>query len=728
MLFAAREGEARRFEAPPLPELWLDGLDPNSAGRLLDRHAGAELAPDVREQIIQFTEGNPLALLELSAGLSERQRSGGEPVLGPLPVSWEIERAFLVRVRRLPEASQTLLLVAAADDSGELAIVLDAAAQLGIPSEALDPAERAELVSVRGSRIELQHPLVRSAVYQGAPASRRRAAHAALSEVLTSEAQADRRAWHRAAASVEPDPAVVEELEQAAERARRRGGFAAASLALERAAALTPDEHQQSGQLAAAGEDAWIAGLSDRALTLLERARPLAAGPLLRADIDRIRGLIGLNGGVPADACQLVLHAAREVAPFDGRRALQLLSVASLAATYACDGEAIVAIGEAASQISVDETPSTRLLANHLRGLGAYYASDFACAAPRLRAALELAVEVDAEGSTKYAEILIIAAAVGLFLGDDHAVYELHRRTAARARETGALGVLTWALPRLAVSDIWAGHLLSARAGLSEALELAQAIGQQVIVAYLLSELAIVAALRGDEDECRSLAEQSLALASERRLVYITYIANSALVALDLGLGRAEDALGRSQSYSAIPGLDFWDALDRIEAAVRAGEPDAARDWLEPFESWAENSASPWARAVARHCRALLAAEQSEAERLFVDALELHDHASRPFERARTEFAFGEFLRRARRRTEARRHLRSALEIFDRLGAKLWAERTRVELRASGQTARKRDPSTIDDLTAQELQIANRVAEGLTNRDVAAQLDLEPSG
>jgi len=726
MLFATREGETRRFEAPAIPELLLTGLGPGAAAALLERESHTLLAPDVRQRLIDFTEGNPLALLELSASLTEPQRSGGEPMLSPLPVSWEVERAFLVRVRCLPEATQTLLLVAAADDSGELSTVLDAAGRLGIASDALDPAEGAGLVRVRRSRIELSHPLVRSAVYQGAPASMRRAAHAALADVLTTDGQADRRAWHRAAASVEPDPAVVADLEHAAHRARRRGAFASASFALERAAALTRDDEQRAGQLAAAGEDAWVAGNPDRALTLLERARPLTAGPLLRADIDRFRGLIGLNGGVPADACQLMLRAAEAVASFDAQRALQLLSIASLAATHACDGGAIVAIGEAARQIEADQTPTARLLSQHLRGLGDYYAGRFAEAAPRLRAALELAHEVDAEGTTKYAEILIIASSVGLFLGDDHAVAELHRRVVTRARETGAIGLLTWALPRLAVSDIWAGHLASAHAGFSEALELGRALGQPVIVAYVLSELAIVAALRGDEEACRSLAAESLELASERRLDYIAYIASSALVAMDVALGRYDDALTRSRSYRAIPGLDFWDALDRIEAAVRAGDAGSATTWLEPFACWSENSRAPWARAVATHCRALLASQPDEAERLFLEALELHAHANRPFELARTEFAFGEFLRRSRRRTEARRLLRASLDTFERLGAAAWAERARIELRASGQTARKRDPSTIDDLTPQELQIAQRVGEGGTNRDVAAQLFLSP--
>jgi DNA-binding CsgD family transcriptional regulator len=726
ILFAARDDDGRDFDAPALPELRLGGLSAEAAAALLDRHGGRSLAPDVRDQLVDATAGNPLALIEISQALTDAERTGAEPLRDPLPVSASIERAFLNRAGRLPQPTQSLLLVAAADDTGELAIVLDAAARLGMSAEDLDAAESAGLARARGSLLELRHPLLRSALYHGAPASKRRLAHAALADAMTDATHADRRAWHRAAASIAPDPPVVAELEQAARRARARGGFAAASRAFERAATLAADDAQRARQLSAAGEDAWVAGRSDRAMTLLETARRLTADPLLAADIDRVRVLIGLNAGVPADACRLALGAARAVAAADGRRALRLLGIASLAATYACDGEAIVAIGEAAARAAVADAPVDRLLSHHLRGLGAYYAGDFPAAAPLLRAALELAEQADAETAGGSADVLSIAAAVGLFLGDDRAVHRLHSHMVARARDTGALGLLTWALPRLAVSDIWAGRWGAAVAGLNEAVGLSDALHQHVLTAYLLSELAIVAALRGDEEECRSLAARSMEMADARRLQYVGYIANSAVVGLELSLGRSETAFQRSRAMAATPGLDFWDALDRIEAAARAGHRDVARESLEDFSAWAQSSGSAWARPVAAHCRALVSDDPDVAERLFREAVALHASASRPFERARTELAFGEFLRRARRRREARGHLRAALESFEALGSRLWADRARAELRASGQSARRRDASTLDELTAQELQIAQRVAEGLSNRDIAAQFFLSP--
>jgi len=238
--------------------------------------------------------------------------------------------------------------------------------------------------------------------------------------------------------------------------------------------------------------------------------------------------------------------------------------------------------------------------------------------------------------------------------------------------------------------------------------------------------LALIAAHRGKEDECRSLAAQGHELASARGLAVVASLANWALALLELELGRTEDAFLRAREISTTPAVLFMAGLDRIEAAVRAGEVATARNWLDYYEAWAECAGAAWARAVALHGRALLAEDDEESERLFEAALDMHAEAARPFERARTELAFGEFLRRARRPRDARQHLRAALDGFEALGAELWAERARVELRASGQTARRRVADTRDQLTEQELQIAHFVAQGLSNREVAAQLFLSP--
>jgi len=304
-------------------------------------------------------------------------------------------------------------------------------------------------------------------------------------------------------------------------------------------------------------------------------------------------------------------------------------------------------------------------------------------------------------------------------------VLQLHRNAAAHARDEGRVTLLAQALPWLALGDIWSGHWQLAAARLDEGLELSHATSQHQITAHLTAIQALLAAVRGDEDRCRARAREALELASARRLVHVSCCATWALSVLELGLGNADAAMTHASALPASAGVD-WDALDRIEAAVQTGEAGAAARWLDAFEPWARASAAPWGEAVGLHCRALLAPDSDESERLFRAALARHEQAARPFERARTELAFGAFLRRGRQRAAARPLLRAALERFEALGSRLWAQRAQRELRASGVTARKRDPSTLDDLTPQELQICLLVAEGDTNREIAGRLFLSP--
>jgi DNA-binding CsgD family transcriptional regulator len=724
ILFAARDTEVRRFDAPGLDEQWLSGLDADAAGGLLDRMTDVPLSPEARERLIGGTGGNPLALIELSSTLSQAELSGLEPLAEPLPVGSRIESAFLSRVRRLPEATQTILLVAAAEDTGDAATVLAAAERLGVELNALDAAERAGLVQIRGPQLDFRHPLIRSAVYQSTTLSQRLAVHEALASVLVGEANLDRRAWHRAIASVEPDMSVAQELEQAARRARRRSGFVAASLAFERAAALSPDESDQLRLLTGAVEGAWFSGRLVRALALSERARPLAPDAAARAEIDCWRGLIELNAGVPADAGELLLAAAADMATIEPRRALYILGLASVAAGYSGRGATVGGIAERASSLDADDAVG-HFLTRFVRGMGGYFSGDFASAADEFRGALELADAADADASAAYRGILLLAGGAALFLGDDGAAERLNQRLAFRAREAGHLPLLTQALPRLALAEMGSGLWSAAAAGLSDGIALARAGAQHQVVAHMLSVLALLAGLRGDEDECRSYAAESKELASARRLAHVALTAEWALLALELGHGRASEALACAREITELP-IRLWAASDRVEAAIRADEPELAAAWLGELEAWSAAAAQPWAEAASLRCRGFLAGESEEADDLFTSALAICEEPTRPFECARTELAFGEFLRRTRRRREAREHLKAALQGFESLGAVAWAERARIELRASGQTARRREPSTRDDLTAQERQIARLVAEGLSNRDVAAQLFLSP--
>jgi DNA-binding CsgD family transcriptional regulator len=723
MLFAARDGDLRSFDPHGMPELRVGGLDADAAGALLDRHAGVALSPVARDRLIEGTNGNPLALLELSSTLSEPQLRGLEAMLEPLPVGARIERAFRAQVDRLPEDTQSLLLVAAADDSRAAGTVLAAARRLGADFAALDAAETAGLIRLRGAHLEFRHPLIRSAVYQAAPSSRRRAAHAALAAVMDRETDADRRAWHRAAASLEPDAGVASELEAAAQRAHRRSGFIPASLAFERAAALAPDDGHRVRLLSGAVSGAWFGGQLERALTLLDRARPLAVEPAQRAEIDRWRGMIELSIGVPADAREVLVRGARPMAEADPEKALYMLSLACLAAAYGGDGAAVPAIAGEATGLAAPPSPLGRFLRRFLAGTGAYFAEAYADAARDLRAALEHADEADGDGSSRFVGLLILAGGAGLFLGDDAVADGLNRRLVNRARDGGALTVLTETLPRLALTQVAAGEWALAAAGLSEGVQLARQAGQHQVVGHMLANLALIAGLRGDAETCLSLAAESRELARSRRLRHVDHTARWAVLALELGRGRPDEALVHAREMTDLP-IALWAAPERIEAAIRGGDPALAAAWLGRFEAWADATGAGWARSVALRCRAELVDDPQEAERLLARAVAAPGR--RPYERARTELALGEHLRRRRRRVEAREHLRIALEGFEQLGAEHWAERTREELRASGQTARRREPSTREDLTQQELQITRLVAQGLSNREVAAQLFLSP--
>jgi ATP/maltotriose-dependent transcriptional regulator MalT len=723
MLFSSRDGEVRRFDAPGLPELRLAGLDVASARALLGNQIGLTISPAVSDHLITGTGGNPLALIEVPLALTEKQLAGTEPLLDPLPVSTHVEHAFLARLRRLPGETQTALLVAAAEDSGDLGITVRAARELGAGPEALDPAEQAGLIEVRTPELHFRHPLVRSAIYHGAPLSKRQAVHAALAAALDGEADADRRAWHRAAASVEPDHAVAEELDRAAGRALERSGFAAASLAFERAASLSADDDDRARRLVAAGENAWFAGRPKRAMLLFDRARPIATDPIQQADANRGRGLIELFRGTPGQACKLLIGAADDVADLDPERALYMLGAASLAAAYTADPDAANGVAQSVSGIEFGDSPVARFLAALVLGVAAHFECDYEEAGENLREAVRLADEADRIGADRFPSLLILAGVGALFLGDDQATHRFNDALVVRARESGAAGQLTQALPRLAWADIWAGRWASASASLREGLELAREIGQQQIVAHALCELGLLAALRGDEEQCRALTGEARELAAEGGLLHVENTCRFALMELALGKGHVDEAFLSAQQITQSP-VALHAGLDRIEAAFRAG--DTARAWLTNFGEWADAGGMPWARAIHLHGEALLADDPVEAERLFHDSLEAHAGATRPFAQARTELAYGEFLRRGRRRVDARDHLRAALDAFEALGAASWAARARLELRASGQTARRRDPSTLDELTPQELQIAGFVAQGLSNREVGAQLFLSP--
>jgi DNA-binding CsgD family transcriptional regulator len=722
VLFAARDGDPRRFGAVGLPELEIGGLDGVAVAALLAERAAVPVAPQVRDRLLERTGGNPLALVELPSVLTSDQLSGVQPLPLRLPLTDGAEHAFLERVRRLPNDAQALLLIAAAEDTGRQATVTAAAATLGAGVAALDAAEAAGLVRVRAGAIAFRHPLVRSAVYQGATSSQRRQAHRALAGAADREGDADRRAWHLAAAAVEPDQRVVRELDAAAERALGRGGFEAASSALERAATLTADPGARGRRLVAAAEHAWVAGQLGRTAGLLEAVRPLATEPLLRADVGRLRGWFELSVGSVAAAQPILVQAALDAAPVDPGRARRILAGAAEAAWLEADRNAGADLSRAAARLGPADSAHDRYFADLTAGFLAYLEGDTAVAVRRLTDAIGLAGRLDDP------DLLSLAAHHAFYVGDDDAAHQLNVRVVAAARAGGKAAELLFTLPRVAQAELLSGRWTAAAASAGEAVRLATETGQPALSALPLAWLTLLAALRGDEDGFWSrIAETEQVAATHPLGVFQSPVQDL------LQWARAVQKAASARPASAAtllgelrhPVVANMAALDGVEAAVHADRRNTALEQLGPLDAFAAHTGAAWAQARAAHAHGLLS-DGHVAEERFQEALDHHRQARRPFERARAELAYGELLRRARRRVDARSHLGAALDTFERLGAAPWAERARQELRASGQATRRRDPSTLWQLTPQELQVARFVAQGLPTREVAAQLFLSP--
>ncbi|MBG0827990.1 AAA family ATPase [Planomonospora sp. ID67723] len=723
LLFAARDGD-RTFPAPGIGEMRLRGLDGRAADQLLAEYGGG-LDVRTRERILAETEGNPLALIELPALLAA-ERPGGSIRPGPVPLTSRVQEAFHRQVATLPEATQTLLLVAAAEDSRDLDVILRAGASFGLSVADLQPAERAGLVALRDGSVGFRHPLVSAAVYHGAPLSLRLAAHAALAGVLDGPERADRRAWHLASATTGPDERVAAELERTAERAGGRSGHAAAA-AYERAAQLTTDPEAMTRRLVLASEAAVDAGEHDRARALAERAARRTPDPMLRARLGQVRASAEFAQGNLRGAHVLLTEGAASIAGGVPGRAFWMLMEACHAAWFLpLDRELIAA---SIDQLGILELPPD----DPLMSLVWLLRWDTAMAIGRGTEGFPALPEVIAAardaGRAGGPRGLVSITGCALLVGQDAVACELSAGLVAESRTQGAIGWLPSGLTYLAEAELFLGRHRQAVVSAAEALRIARDTGQRQWASHAGGVTAYLAAVEGEEERCRAAADEVLAESARSGGVAVSW-AHWALALLDLGRGRVEAALARLESLSQgpsrhqIPGVRS--APDQVEAAVRLGRQTAAEAALEPFEEWARRMRQPWIDALVHRCRALTGPDDA-AERDYERALHLHERDSRAFEHARTRLLFGEWLRRARRRTEARPHLRAALEVFERAGAVPWAERARTELGAAGAPApRGREADVFVRLTPQELQIVRLAGNGLSNRDIAAQLFLSP--
>jgi DNA-binding CsgD family transcriptional regulator len=716
-VLAVRETEPSLLDGADLPSLRIGGLDPAASALLLEPHTDSATAARLHRE----TGGNPLAMLELAR----------EPLPtlvpdAPVPAVTSVAEAYVEQAATLPERTRHALVLAASTDLGDLAVFSRAAERLGLTLADLDPAVDAGLVTLGGGGLEFRHPLARSAIYAGAPGELRRRTHRALAETLP-DAEADRRAWHLALAAEGPDPAASSALVQAAQRARARSAYDVSSQAFERAARLATAEERRPSLLFEAAEAAWLGGLADRATTLLDEAADAADGAPVALRIEHLRGHIALFRGPLATGETLLVTAAEDADP---ATAVVMLAEAVVAGFYAADGALMQESGRRAGAL-VDETASTRTVffGRLAEGMALVMAGEGESGAIAIREAVGILERSDELRDDP--RLLGFASMGPLWLRDASVGGALVDRAVATARAHSAVGVLPHLLGYLAVLNASTDRWVDAQAGFDEGNRLARETGQSVVLAFGLARLALLQARLGRVEACRANAAEALALAREQGAGLAEIWALVALCDLELGLGDSGAVLVRAEdrravmSQRGIADPDLSAAPEEVEAYLRLGRADDAAAAFAPFAQAAEEKGLPWSLARAERCRALLAAG-SDAENAFEEALALHAQTPDMFETARTELAYGAQLRREGQRVRARERLRVALDVFDDLGAVPWAEATRTELVATGERVGPRDRSRLDELTAQELQVALHLAAGRTTRETAAAMFLSP--
>jgi DNA-binding CsgD family transcriptional regulator len=722
LVFAVREPSGERH-LKGLPELAVDGLDDGAARELLGTVLAGPLDERVRDRIVAETRGNPLALLELPRGRTPAELAGGFGLSAGPAVPGRIEQSFRERLAPLPPSTRLLLLVAAAEPTGDPVLVWRAAAGLGIGPDAAAPAAAVALV-VFGSQVRFDHPLVRSAVYSAGTPEERRRVHRALAEATDADVDPDRRAWHRAQAAAGLDEDVAAELERSAGRARARGGLAAGAAFHERAAELTPDLRRRAQRALLAAQGKHQAGAPHAALRLLAMAQ---AGPLdeherARAQLLHAQITFAMTRG--RDAPPLLLEAARRLEPLDPRLARETYLEAFAAALSA---DRLVRGGDArevaAAVLAADWEPCTRACDLLLDGLAHLTREGYVAGAPALKVALR-AFRDEPLSEEDELRWLWLACRVARWLADDGAWDELTARHLDVARRAGAFSALPVALTDRVLVELFSGRIGVAMSLAAESDAVVEATGSHLT----LRTSIVLANWQGRDAE-------ALALIEARREDVLRRGEGLWLAANDWGsairyngLGRYEDALATAErAAQAARGLgpSIWLLGELIEAAARCGQAERATGPLAQLAEITQAAGTDW--ALGTHARsAAMLAEGDTAERLYREAIERLSRIRTRATLARAHLLYGEWLRREHRRVDAREQLRVAYAMLSDMGMEAFAERARRELLATGETVRKRTVDTLDELTPQEVQVARLAADGQTNPEIGAQLFLSP--
>ena len=717
IVFAAREpGDALRG----VPVLEVRGVHNGDARALLNSVVRFRMDERVRDRIVAETAGNPLALLEFPRGLSARQLAGGFGLLTAPTLTGRIEESFVRRLEALPEDTQRLLLIASADAVGDPLLLWRACERLGIRPAAAEAAEADGLLAI-GARVTFRHPLVRSAVYRSAAGKDRRAVHAALAEATDRESDPDRRAWHLAAATAGPDEQVAVELERSAGRAQARGGLAAAAAFLQRALELTNDPARRADRALDAAQASFQTGAFDAALGLAAAAETGQLDECQRARVDILRAQVAFAEGEWSRATPLLLKGARALESFDLDLAretyLTAWGVAELAEDSAAR-EVILKICHAARSLPPPGA-APRPVDLLLDGVAQLTTEGLPTAAPTLQRAVQALADMPPEDVLRWGWISVGACGA---VWDPEAWYAVAARNVEVVRDAGELAALPLNLTHLGSATVWTGDFARTALLAAEFESVAAATGGR-FPPYILLRLR---ALQGNEAEASAVIASAIEGCGGQGMTATR--AHWAAAVLCNGLARYDEAASAAQR-AITGGRDHWVKAyvlpELIEAATRGGDAGLAQDALERLVPISQASGTDFALGVEARCRALLQVGVI-ADELYREAIERLGRTPLRPELARAHLLYGEWLRRASRRTDAREQLRTAHQMLTAIGMEAFAERARTELQATGEKVEKRTVERRAALTAQERQIARLACDGLSNPEIGQRLFLSP--
>ena len=703
-----------------LPELSIRGLGDSDARALLLDNVYGPLDAAVCDQIVTESHGNPLALLELPRTWNTAALAGGFGLPASQPVAGKIERSYARRLLQLPAETQLLVLTAAAEPLGDPVLLQRAAAALSVDMAAVSPAVDAGLLQV-GGRVEFAHPLVRSAAYRSAAAEDRQRVHRALAAATDAETDPDRWAWHLAQATPGPGEEVAAELERSASRAQARGGVAAAAAFLQRAVALTVDPARRAERALAAAQASFQAGSFDAALRLLATAEGGVLDGFQRARVDLLRGQVAFASGLLDDAPALLLKAAQRLEPFDlelARRTYLTAWGAAFVATGYLEGSRVFSEIRRSVQALPRRLGAPQPVDLLLDGLAQLSTDGRAAATPTLQRAANALAEISVEDVLRWGWM---APAASNAVWDNDGAHAISARQVQLVRDAGALAELPLHLSALGLACAWIGDFAGAGALMAEA-DSVSAVTRSLAAPWVALRLR---ALQGREAEASAAIAGAMEQAAAGGQVFATY-AHWAAAVLYNGLARYDQAAAAARQATANdigPYPQMWALPELVEAAARVGETDVARRALDRLEELTQPAATDWGLGTEVRSRALLS-DGENAELLYREAIERFSRTGLRPELARAQLLYGEWLRREGRRSDAREQLRTAHHMFATIGMEAFAERTRRELIATGETVRKRSAETRDELTPQEEQIVRLVRDGLSNPEIGAQLFL----